>query len=94
MYPALLARTSEAPPVLYFKGNWQESHPLLTVVGTRTPTRHGEVSDALSGLRTGTAPYRHRLTAYESEQMHIAAIITLRYTSIPLREIFGWGRRP
>lgn len=43
-YPEVLKNTPDAPPVLYLKGHWYDDQSLMTVVGTRTPTRHGEIT--------------------------------------------------
>ncbi|GGJ42788.1 DNA-processing protein DprA [Deinococcus roseus] len=43
-YPDLLRTSSDAPLLLYLQGNWEATDRHFTVVGTRTPTRHGEIT--------------------------------------------------
>lgn len=42
-FPALLREIPDAPVLLYIRGtyNWQEHHPMITVVGTRRPSTYG-----------------------------------------------------
>lgn len=42
-YPPLLREIPDAPPILYARGtyDWQASHPMITIVGTRKPSAYG-----------------------------------------------------
>ena len=75
-YPKLLREISDAPPVLYIKGELpQEEKRIIGVVGTRKMTSYGEqVTEILvrdlvavgfvivSGLARGVDSYAHRVT--------------------------------
>ncbi len=46
-YPNLLKRISDAPVILFYRGNLKAPHPpALAVVGTRTPSNYGKVTTA------------------------------------------------
>jgi len=77
-YPRLLLETPTPPPILYYQGKvdskeMQGSHPLISIVGTRSPTEYGKrwthkITTALakhgytivSGLAAGIDAQAHR----------------------------------
>ncbi|MDP2720796.1 MAG: DNA-processing protein DprA [bacterium] len=74
-YPKLLKEISDAPPVLYVKGEIPKGERIIGVVGTRKMTSYGrEVTEILvrelvasgfvvvSGLARGVDSYAHRVT--------------------------------